>query len=103
MTTECISVILPVFNQKGNIAACLRGLSKALQGLEHEILVCYDFDEDSTLPAIAAMEDRPAEVKLVRNTLGRGATFDIRSGFQAARGVVLVTTMADLSDPPGAG
>lgn len=100
MTAACVSIILPVYNEEGNIATCLRGLSRALQGLEHEILVCYDFDEDTTLPAIERMEDRPAGVRLVRNTLGRGAAAAIRAGFQAARGDVLVTTMADLSDPP---
>jgi hypothetical protein len=100
MTSPCVSVILPVYNEEGNIAACLRGLSKALAGLEHEILVCYDFDEDTTLPAIARMEDKPAAVKLVRNTLGKGAAAAIQAGFQAARGDVLVVTMADLSDPP---
>ncbi|HVR85249.1 MAG TPA: glycosyltransferase family 2 protein, partial [Planctomycetota bacterium] len=100
MTSPCISVILPVYNEEGNIASCLRGLTQALQGLEHEILVCYDFEEDKTLPAIAAMEDRPASVKPVRNSLGRGPAFAIRAGLKAARGDVLVTTMADLSDPP---
>jgi dolichol-phosphate mannosyltransferase len=102
MTAGCISVVLPVYNEEGNIAACLRGLTKALAGVEHEILVCHDFDEDATLPAIAKMEDRPASVKLVRNTLGKGAAAAIRAGFQAARGDVLVTSMADLSDPPEA-
>ncbi|HLY12174.1 MAG TPA: glycosyltransferase [Planctomycetota bacterium] len=102
MSSTCISVILPVYNEEGNIAACLRGLTRALQGHEHELLICYDFDEDRTLPAIAAMEDRPPTVKLVRNRLGRGAAFAIRAGLQAARGDVLVTTMADLSDPPDA-
>jgi len=101
MTAPCVSVILPVYNEEGNIAACLRGLSEALRDLEHEILVCYDFDEDKTLPAIAAMQDKPAAVKLVRNSLGRGVAFAIRAGLQAAVGDVLVTTMADLSDPPG--
>jgi glycosyltransferase involved in cell wall biosynthesis len=100
MTAACVSVILPVYNEEGNIAACLRGLTKALDGLDHEILVCYDFDEDTTLPAIARMEDKPAAVKPVRNSLGRGAAAAIRTGFQAARGDVLVVTMADLSDPP---
>lgn len=102
MTGPCISVVLPVYNEDGNIAACLRGLAAALKDEEHEILVCYDFDEDKTLPAIAAMTDKPASVKLVRNSLGRGVAFAIRAGLQAARGDVLVTTMADLSDPPGA-
>jgi glycosyltransferase involved in cell wall biosynthesis len=100
MTAAGISIILPVYNEEGNIAACLRGLTKALDGLDHEILVCYDMDEDTTLSAIARMEDKPAAVKLVRNSLGRGAAGAIRSGFQAAHGDVLVVTMADLSDPP---
>ncbi|MBV8880024.1 MAG: glycosyltransferase [Planctomycetaceae bacterium] len=100
MTAPCLSIILPVYNEDGNIAACLRGLTAALQGLEHEILVCYDFDEDKTLPAIAAMPDKPPTVRPVRNRLGRGAAFAIRAGLHAARGDVLVTTMADLSDPP---
>ena len=63
MTASCVSIILPVYNEDGNIAACLRGLTRAMQGLDHEILVCYDIDEDTTLPAIAAMDDRPATVK----------------------------------------
>src|SRR5687767_11446251 len=100
MTRTCISVVLPVYNERDNIAACLRGLWKALAGHEHEILVCYDFDADSTLPAIAEMPDRPPSVRLVRNDLGRGAAFAIRAGFEAAQGDVIVTTMADLCDPP---
>src|SRR6058998_2432280 len=99
MPRTCISVVLPVYDERENIAACLRGLWGALAAVEHEILVCYDFDEDSTLPVIAAMPDRPPSVRLVRNTLGRGAPNAIRAGFAAAQGDVVVTTMADLSDP----
>lgn len=100
MIRPCISVVLPVYNERENIAACLRGLWQALAEHEHEILVCYDFDQDDTLPAIAAMTDKPPSVRLVKNSLGRGAAFAIRAGFDAARGDVVVTTMADLCDPP---
>jgi glycosyltransferase involved in cell wall biosynthesis len=100
MAEQLISVILPVYNEEENIAACLRGLARALEGLPHEILACYDFDGDTTIPAIERMADKPASVRPVRNTLGRGAAFAIRAGFQAARGDVLVVSMADLSDPP---
>jgi glycosyltransferase involved in cell wall biosynthesis len=95
-----ISVVLPVYNESKNIAECLRRLDAALAGHEHELLVCYDFDEDTTLPAIAAMPDRPASVRLVKNDFGRGAANALRAGFRAAQGDVVVTTMADLSDPP---
>jgi glycosyltransferase involved in cell wall biosynthesis len=95
-----ISVVLPVYNERDNIAKCLRGLHAALAGEVHEILVCYDFDEDSTLEGMAQMDDLPPTVRLCRNRLGRGAANAIRAGFQAARGDVIVTTMADLCDPP---
>ena len=62
--------------------------------------MCYDFDEDSTLPALAAMPDKPATVRLVRNSLGKGVANALIAGFAAARGDVIVTSMADLSDPP---
>lgn len=95
-----ISVVLPVFNEAENIGQCLRGLWGALREMPHEILVCYDFDADSTLPAIRAMADCPPSVRLVKNDLGRGVAFALQAGFSAARGDVVVTTMADLSDPP---
>lgn len=100
MKAGLVSVVLPVYNERENIAPCLRGLWKALAEVPHEILVCYDFDGDSTLPAIEAMPDRPPSVRLVKNTIGRGAANALRAGFAAARGDVVVTTMADLSDPP---
>jgi glycosyltransferase involved in cell wall biosynthesis len=100
MSPALISLVLPVYNEGQNIGECLRRIERGLAGEPHEILVCYDMDEDTTLPAIAAMPDRPASVRLVKNTLGRGAPKAMRAGFAAARGDVIVTTMADLSDPP---
>jgi len=100
MSQRRISIVLPVYNEGENIVECLHRLDAALRGVEHEILVCYDFEEDTTLPAIRAMQDLSPTVKLTRNTIGRGAPNAIRTGFRAASGDVVVTTMADLSDPP---
>ena len=101
MTGERISVVLPVYNERDNIAACLTGLWRALAQVEHEILVCYDTDEDSTLEGIRAMGDAaPPSLVLIKNTLGRGPHRALEAGFRAARGDVVVTSMADLSDPP---
>lgn len=95
-----ISVVIPVYNEGENIQICLRGLREALAEVPHELIVCYDFDEDTTLPAIEAMPDKPATVRLVRNNLGKGVANALIAGFAAARGDVVVTSMADLSDPP---
>jgi dolichol-phosphate mannosyltransferase len=95
-----ISVVVPVYNERENIGKCLRGLWTALANVPHEILVCYDFDADTTLAGIAEMSDAPPSLRLVKNTIGRGAANALRAGFAAADGDVVVTTMADLSDPP---
>jgi dolichol-phosphate mannosyltransferase len=100
MARTLISVVVPVYNESENIQTCIRRLSTALAGFDHEIIISYDFEGDTTLPVISAMSDLPDTVRTVRNDLGRGAAYAMRSGFRAAKGDVIVTTMADLSDPP---
>lgn len=95
-----ISVVIPVYNEGDNIQVCVRRLAETLSDTPHELLVCYDFDEDTTLPALAAMTDRPDTVRLVRNSLGKGVANALIAGFAAARGDVIISSMADLSDPP---
>ncbi|QLL09611.1 glycosyltransferase [Mycobacterium vicinigordonae] len=97
---QLISVVIPVYNEGENIQVCIRRLNEALSGTPHELIICYDFDEDTTLPAIEAMADRPSTVRLVRNSLGKGVANALIAGFAAAAGDVVVTSMADLSDPP---
>lgn len=95
-----ISVVLPVYNEAENIGSCLRKLWAVLKEVPHEVLVCYDFDADTTLGAIRQMTDCPQTVRLVKNDLGRGVAYALQAGFSAAKGDAIITTMADLSDPP---
>ena len=44
------SVVLPVYNEGANIGVTCRR-AKAELPPDFELLICYDFDEDSTLPA----------------------------------------------------
>jgi glycosyltransferase involved in cell wall biosynthesis len=97
-----LSVVVPVRNEHDNIGPCLERLGAALRGANHEILVVYDHPDDTTLPAIDRIMPKPAAVRLVQNTLGPSPSFAIRAGIAAARGDVVVVTMADLSDPPEA-
>jgi dolichol-phosphate mannosyltransferase len=93
------SVVLPVFNEGANIAAFCR---KAVRELPHggELLVCYDHDDDDTLPVVAALpaEEKPARVRLVKNTLGPGVRYAIEAGMRAAAAPVVLVMMADLAD-----
>ena len=93
------SIVVPVFNEAENIGAFC---SKALQELpsNFELLICYDFDADNTLPALAAIgaDRKPPNTRLVKNDLGRGVRYAIDAGMRAALAPVVVVMMADLSD-----
>ena len=94
------SIVIPVYNEAENIVPELRAIARDVKG-EHEILVVYDFDEDTTLPAIRAMDPPVPRLRLVKNDLGRGVVNAIRKGLAESRGWLgAVVTMADLSDPP---
>jgi glycosyltransferase involved in cell wall biosynthesis len=94
-----ISIVLPVYNEAANVPALLRDLEAAVRA-PHEVLVVYDFPEDDTLPAVAAMRPPPAGVRLVHNTLGKGVLNALKAGFRASAGDVVVVMMADRSDEP---
>ena len=94
-----ISIVVPVYNEAENIQPFLRELEPHLRQ-PYEALIVYDFPEDSTLPAVAAMQPPPADVRLIHNTLGRGVLNALKAGFEASRGEVVVVMMADRSDDP---
>jgi dolichol-phosphate mannosyltransferase len=93
------SVVVPVFNEAENIVPfCRKALAELPPG--YELLICYDFEQDSTLPVLAALpaEEKPANIRLVRNALGQGVRYAIEAGMRAAQAPVVVVMMADLSD-----
>jgi glycosyltransferase involved in cell wall biosynthesis len=94
-----ISLVVPVYNEAENIQLFLRDLESQLHE-PHETLLVYDFPEDNTLPAVAAMQPPCPDVRLVHNTLGKGVLNALKAGFQASRGDVIIVMMADRSDEP---
>jgi dolichol-phosphate mannosyltransferase len=95
--TELISVVVPVYNEDEAIVTCLDQLVGAITS-PFEILVVFDSVDDTTrVPAEKYALDDPRIVPTL-NTYGRGPAQAIRFGIDAARGDVVVVTMADGSD-----
>jgi glycosyltransferase involved in cell wall biosynthesis len=88
-----------VFDEADNIGPfCRKARAELPPG--YELLVCYDKDGDTTLPALAALPgaDKPAHIRLVKNELGPGVRYAIEAGMRAATAPVVLVMMADLSD-----
>lgn len=93
------SIVVPVYNEGENIGGFCRAAVERLAP-EYDLLICYDFDGDNTLPALAALpaSTKPERIVLVKNDLGRGVRYAIEAGMRAATAPVVVVMMADLSD-----
>ena len=71
------SIVVPVYNEGENIGGRAAQPERAVGG-EHEILICYDFDADTTLPAIAL--DPPVPPRAAGETISVAAWSAIARG-----------------------
>src|SRR6478736_6750608 len=94
MTPE-LDIVIPVYNEGRNIVAVLAGLSRAV-ATPARVLICYDHEDDDTLPAIRAAPQAYAglPVELVRNR-ARGAHAAVMTGFAASTAPFVLMFPAD--------
>ena len=90
--------MVPVYNEGENVVPTLRGIVERSRTRPLEVLVVHDFDEDSTVPVVRRLESELPELRLHKNTLGRGVLNAMKSGLGAARAPYVLITMGDGSD-----
>jgi dolichol-phosphate mannosyltransferase len=96
-----LSVVVPVYNEGENVVPTLKGVVERSHARPLEVLVVVDFDEDTTVPVVKRLQSEIPELRLHRNTIGRGVLNAIKSGLAAARAPYVLVTMGDGSDDPG--
>lgn len=94
MTPE-LDIVIPVYNEGGNILNTLRALRRGVQ-TPFRVLICYDRPDDDTLTAIRGRPDETTglTVAFVLNQ-GRGAHGAVLTGFAASRAPWVVMYPAD--------
>jgi len=92
MTPE-LDIVIPVYNEGRNIGATLAALARALT-TPARVLICYDHDDDDTLPAIHGNPPATLPVEFVRNA-GCGAHGAVMTGFGASTAPFVLMYPAD--------
>jgi glycosyltransferase involved in cell wall biosynthesis len=95
-----VSVVMPVYNEGPAIVSTLEQLEAALT-VPHEVLVVYDFDEDTTVPVVKGLAAAMPSVRPFRNELGRGVLNAMKAGIAGSRAPYVLISMADGSDDYG--
>ena len=94
-----LAIVLPVYNEGEAVEPVLRALSAAVSS-PHELVVVYDFEEDSTVPVVARLAPEIPGLRGLRNDLGRGVLNAMKSGIAGTTAPYLLISMADGSDEP---
>jgi glycosyltransferase involved in cell wall biosynthesis len=97
-----VSVIMPAFNEEGNIAQCVGNVSASLErmGNPFEIIVIDDGSTDNTRAEALGARNNP-HVKVVGYGQNRGKGFAIKHGVKYATGDVVVFRDSDADVMPG--
>lgn len=91
-----LDIVVPVYNESDNIISFLLALKNAIQKTSFRVLICYDFDEDTTLSAIHNNSTlfEAMHIEFIRNR-GHGPHDAVLSGFQSSRAQAVLVMPAD--------
>ena len=76
---------MPVYNEGKVIAETIKRVHEAIK-MPFELLIVYDMDEDTTVPAVKKIQSKYTKTKPIKNIYGRGALNAIKTGFNKAKG-----------------
>jgi len=96
-----LSVILPTYNEKGNIVLLIEAIQNVLNKIENEfeIIVVDDNSPDKTGKNVEERHKGNSRVKVFIRTNERGLATAIRFGYEHSKGKHLIVMDTDFSHP----
>ncbi len=97
-----ISIVIPVYNERENLALLDEKITKNLKSLNkhYEVILVDDGSKDGSADVIRELKDRNPNLRLIRFGQNHGQTAAFAAGFSKARGDIIVTMDADLQNDP---
>ncbi len=106
MTQPHLSVVVPVFNERDNVAPLVGEIVAALRdnallnGSAFEIVYVDDCSRDDTLDVLKRLKADVPELRVIKHVSQSGQSTAVRSGVKAARGAWVATLDGDGQNDP---
>lgn len=100
-----LSVVVPTFNESGNIEAIVTALSTVLDARlpgDYELIVVDDDSPDRTWEDAITLSLRYPRLRVIRRVGERGLAAAVIHGLKSAHGRIVGTINGDLQHPPAA-
>jgi len=95
-----ISIILPTYNEAGNIILLIEQIVEELTNEDYEIIVVDDNSPDGTSNLVQQAILKFPNLRLLTRTSDKGLVPSIREGIEKSRGSICIWLDADLSMSP---
>ncbi len=95
---ECLSVVVPAYNEEATLAAVVRKLLSVPYLLE--IIIVDDHSSDRTFQIAEELAAAHPKVKGVRHEKNSGKTEALKTGFKLTRGEIVIVQDADFEYDP---
>jgi glycosyltransferase involved in cell wall biosynthesis len=97
-----ISVVVPVYNEEGNLPVLIPALVEVLKNLgrSYEMIFVDDGSSDESRRILKEMASEHASLRILRFKENRGLSTALVAGMREARGEIIVTLDSDLQNDP---
>src|SRR5438094_9842409 len=95
-----LSLVVPAYNERDNLAPLLAEIAAALTGRSYEVIVVDDGSTDGTLAELKSLRQRYPQLHVIAFERNAGQTAALAAGLRAARAPVDVTLAADRQTDP---
>ena len=95
-----LSVILPTYNEAGNIVLLVEEISRSLHKIKHQIIIVDDDSPDGTGKIVQKKYKAQQNIKSVIRKKDKGLAFSIKDGIKIARGEAIAVMDTDFNHHP---
>jgi dolichol-phosphate mannosyltransferase len=97
-----LSIIIPIYNEEGNIPILYNRLKSVADGIgvSYELIFINDGSKDASLPLIINLANQDSNVKYINFSRNFGHQIAVTAGIDHCSGNAIAIIDADLQDPP---